>query len=97
MAKPELRVVVAGDSPARVKHTVASAAEDCDELDLAYAVRRRLAKAITDEECPKRDLAALTRRLDDVVNRIRLLEAAAAEEADQDAEPADDSFDASAI
>jgi hypothetical protein len=76
---------------------VDEAAEQGDELDLQYAMRRRLAKAIADEDCPKRDLAALSRRLEDVVAKIKLLEAAVAEEEVDRASAADDSFDASAI
>jgi hypothetical protein len=97
MAQSTLRVVGPGETPRRIRYTVDEAAEQGDELDLQYAMRRRLAKAIADEDCPKRDLAALSRRLEDVVAKIKLLEAAVAEEEVDRASAADDSFDASAI
>lgn len=97
MAKAGLRVVAPGEKPNRKRMSVEEAAEAGDELDLQYAMRRRLAKAIADDSCPKRDLAALSRRLEDVVARIKVLEAAAAEqEARRDGNP-DEEFDASAI
>jgi hypothetical protein len=51
---------------------VTDAASSGDELNLQYAIRDRLAEAI--EDCPVRDLSALTRRLQDTVKEIRELE-----------------------
>jgi hypothetical protein len=94
--KPGLRVVAPDEKRERKQHTVASAATDGDRLDLLIAMRDRIAKAITAENCPPRDLASLTRRLDDIAEKIAVLEAAdALREIDDDGE--DQSFDASAI
>jgi hypothetical protein len=91
-----LRVVKDGEKGKRKAHTVASAAAEGDELDLQYAMRDRLATAITGD-CPPRDLAALTRRLEDVMERIKVLEATQVKEARADRNTGDEAFDASAI
>lgn len=97
MSKPALRAVQPDEKPSpRKKHTVASAAKDGSELDLAYAIRDRLATSITGE-CSPRDLAALTKRLEDVVDRIKVLEAAAKKESDDSDAVGDEAFDATAI
>jgi hypothetical protein len=53
---------------------VAAAAASGDHLKLLIAMRERVALAITDEECPPRDLAALTRRLQDIAKEIAELQ-----------------------
>ena len=58
--------------------TVAAAAEGDDELVLLKAMRVRLAGAV--DNCPTRDLSALTRRLQDVNKEIRALEEIRAKE-----------------
>lgn len=95
-ASKHLRAVEPGEKPKRKDHTVLSAAVDGDQLDLLYATRNRIARAITDESCPPRDLAALTKRLDDIVDKIGVLEATVDEETAGDSTE-DDAFDASAI
>jgi len=97
--KAPLRVVSPGErpKPPAKKHTVATAAASGTRLDLLLATRDRIATAITDERCPPRDLAALTRRLDDIVEKIAVLEAAATKEAADSDFAADEAFDASAL
>lgn len=91
---------VAPDEVAEPKkpQTVAEAAESGSRLDLLVAMRTRIAKAVSDPECPPRDLAALTRRLGDVSKEIEALKAQQAEvSAEEDEAAGDDSWDASAI
>ena len=57
----------------------------------------RVAKAVTDEKCPPRDLAALTKRLDDIVDKIAVLQAAEEQEAVEGGDADDEAFDATAI
>lgn len=101
-ARPHLRAVPVAPAvkrkSKRTPHTVATAAKDGDKLDLLIAMRDRIAKAVSDESCPPRDLAALTRRLDDIVEKIGVLEAAAKADAEEvDGDDDEDSFDATAI
>ena len=53
---------------------VSAAAGSGDTLKLLYAMRERIADAVSDEACPPRDLASLTRRLQDIADRIDTLE-----------------------
>lgn len=101
MAKPALSVVTA-DTPGPVKParrlTITEAAASGDQLALLVAMRDRLARAVQDEDCPPRDLAALTRRLDDIAKQIKALTVEAEEEARERSGPsADEEWDASAI
>lgn len=73
---------------------IASAARDGDDRDLLVALRDRLAEAIDDPECPKRDLAALTRRLQDTVKEISAYDAQAREDADDAAVTPDEVWEA---
>lgn len=88
--------------PERRKHTVATAAAEGTKLDLLIATRDRVAKAIDSDKCPPRDLAALTKRLGDIVEEIQTLEVTAKKDRDADSDPDDDeedddSFDPSSI
>lgn len=99
-AKPRPRAVPAADQPSRQErkeHSVLSAVKDGDRLDLLLAQRRVIAKAVDSDKTSARDLAALTKRLEDVDEKIRILEAD--EEArDADNGPAEDeAFDGSAV
>ncbi|NUO35875.1 MAG: hypothetical protein HOQ45_02465 [Nocardioidaceae bacterium] len=60
--------------------TVAEAAKTGTERDLLEAMRDRIAEAITDPDCPKRELAALTLRLANIVKEIKALESAEGED-----------------
>lgn len=78
--------------------TVAEAAADGDELELLVAMRDRIAQAVSDLECPKRDLASLTLRLANIVKEIKALESA--EGGDKIGEAVnvpDDDFDPSTV
>jgi len=67
--------------------TVAEAAASGDHLALLKSMRERIAEAISGPECPPRDLASLTRRLQDIAKDIKALEAEAAQEAAQGESP----------
>lgn len=53
---------------------VADAARSGSERDLLIAMRDRVADAVSDPACPKRELASLTKRLADIAKEIRALE-----------------------
>lgn len=55
---------------------VAEAAKSGTEMDLLIAIRDRLADAVADPDCPKRELASLSLRLTNVVKEIKALESA---------------------
>ena len=99
MSKQALRAVKPGETapkPPKRKLTVAEAAASGDQLATLVATRDRVAVAITDPKCSPRDLAALTKRLDDIIEKVKTLQAAV-EAGDEGETDVDDSFDASAI
>jgi len=79
------------------KQTVAEAAKG-DTRGLLVAMRDRVALAVSDPDCPARDLAALTKRLQDIVRDIELIDAAEESEHEQTGgKLINVNFDASAI
>lgn len=94
-----LRAVRADEAaPAPVKLTVAQAAATGNHRSLLVAMRERIASAVSDPDCPPRDLAALTRRLQDVSKEIEALDLRAKEEgADADDVAADEDWSAEAL
>lgn len=78
---------------------VTSAARKGDPRQVQEALRDRLALAIDDPKTSSRDLAALTRRLQEVVDRLAEDDARRADEAKKAALAAgsDDSFDPFAL
>lgn len=96
MAAPKrLRAVAPDEVPARRK-SVADAAQSGDRLELLVAMRDRIAKTISDPDCPPRDLASLTRRLQDIAKEIDVLELSGGVDSVV-ASTDDESFDASSI
>lgn len=73
--------------------TVEEAAASGDHRALLVAMRTRIAKAVSHVDCPPRDLAALTRRLQDIAHEIEALDARAEEAAREDADVEDAPFD----
>ena len=98
MARP-LRAVSADEAPPSKPKpkTVAQAAESGDRRALLVSMRDRIAKAVSDPDCPPRDLAALTRRLQDIAREIDLLEMSGAGSGSVVATTDDESFDASSV
>jgi hypothetical protein len=96
--KPALRAVTAADVELKPKKlTVEQAAESGDHRALLVALRDEVAKTIS-AGCPPRDMAALTRRLQDIAAEIRAIDARAKQEASEDAvEVEDGDFDEDAV
>lgn len=98
MAARNLRAVPPGAKVTRkATKTIAEAIANGDRRDILVATRNRIAKTVDDPTCPPRDLAALTRRLDDIVDKIAALDAAAEQEAAESASVDDEAFDAEAL
>ncbi len=98
--KPALRAVQEDEAAAepRRKQTVAEAAASGDHRELLVAMRERIAQAVSNPECPPRDLAALTRRLQDIASEIKAIDLRAREEgADADDVDADEELSAEAF
>ena len=98
MAAPKkLRAVEPGEKPA-VKMSVAQAAASGDHRSLVVAMRERIATTVSNPDCPPRDLAALTRRLQDISKEIEALDLRAREEgADAADVAADEDWSAEAL
>jgi hypothetical protein len=77
--KSTLRAVTPEDAP-RPKLSVEAAAASGDHRALLVAMRERIAKAVSSADCPPRDLAALTRRLQDIAKEIEAIDLRAKEE-----------------
>ena len=88
-ARKNLRAVTADDKPT-AKLSVAQAAATGDHRALLVAMRERIARTVSDPDCPPRDLAALTRRLQDVAKEIEVIDLRAKEEGSDAADVAED-------
>ena len=95
-ARKTLRVASPDDVPARAK-TITEAADSGPTRELLVAMRARIAKAVEDPNTPARDLAALTKRLVEVVRDVEAIDAREAQEATKRDDATDGAFDASAI
>lgn len=96
VARSGLRPVAPGERAAKAK-TVTQAAAEGTTRELLVAMRARIAKAVEDPNTPARDLAALTKRLVEVVRDIEAIDAREAQEGANDGDVADEAFDASAV
>ena len=98
-ARKPLRAVAPGEkaapAPKKVK-SVTEAADAGSTRELLVAMRARIAKAVEDPNTPARDLAALTKRLVEVVRDIEAIDARE-EENPHAGVVADEAFDASAV
>jgi hypothetical protein len=95
--KPALRAV--GENEAPPKRTVAEAAATGSHRDLLVAMRERIAKTVSDPGCPPRDLAALTRRLQDIAKEIESIDLRARQESKEagDGDAPDETWDEEAL
>lgn len=91
-----LRAVKPDERKPAVPLTVVEAAESGDHRALLVAMRTRIAKTIAGD-CPPRDLAALTRRLQDIAKDIEQIDAQEQQEVARGGSVADEAFDADAI
>lgn len=80
-ARQRLRVVEP-DEKTQQKQSVAKAAESGDRRALLVSMRERIARTVSDPDCPPRDLAALTRRLQDISKEIEAMDLRAKREGD---------------
>jgi len=97
VGKSSLRAVKPGEKPTvrSRRLSLTEAARSGSQRDLLVAMRDHLAQAIS-AGCAPRDLAALTKRLQDIVKDIEAIDVRAAAEVRGGA-AVDDSFDASVI
>ncbi len=98
--KTGLRSVTEADVPVEALKvsTVTDAAKRGTTRDLLVTMRDRVAKDVENENTPARDLAALTKRLLEIVRDIEAIDARAKQGGDEDAaEVEDGEFDASAV
>lgn len=95
--KTTLRAVSPDEKAApQAPKTVTEAAKSGSTRELLVAMRARIASAVEDPNTPARDLAALTKRLVEVVRDIEAIDART-EEAESHATVEDGKFDASAV
>ena len=98
---PPLRAVKVDEKPPDEKpakpKTVAEAAAAGDHRGLLVAMRERIAQTVSDPGCPPRDLAALTRRLQDIAKEIAVIDLQAKQEANEDGVSADEAWDDEAL
>jgi hypothetical protein len=96
---PNLRAVVPGEKPPRSRRpkSVTEAASSGTTRELLVAMRQRIAVAVENPNTPARDLAALTKRLAEVVREIEAIDAREQQEGDGSAPCEDGDFDASAV
>ena len=93
-----LRAVASDEKPVPVRPlSVAEAAQTGDRLQLLVSMRDRIAKTVSDPQCPPRDLASLTRRLADVSKEIEALTIEQAREEAAAEVAVDAEFDAAAL
>jgi transposase len=98
MPRKPLRAVADGETaPKTPPKTVTQAADTGTTRELLVAMRARIAKAVEDPNTPARDLAALTKRLVEVVRDIEAIDARAHEEAKESAATADEAWDSEAL
>ena len=91
-----LRAVKPDEKPSKRK-TVSQAAESGTTRELLVAMRARIATAVEDANTPARDLAALTKRLTEVVRDIEAIDAREQDGAAGGDEVEDGAFDSSAV
>lgn len=94
--RQNLRAVAPTERSAK-KLDVAQAAESGDHRALLVAMRDRIAQTVRNPDCPPRDLAALTRRLQDIAKEIEAIDLRAKQEADEDAIAPDEAWDEEAL
>jgi hypothetical protein len=95
---PPLRAVKDDETPVVAKpKSVKDAATSGDHRALLVAMRDRIAATVSDPKCPPRDLASLTRRLQDIAREIESIDLRAKEEGDEDSAAPDEAWDDQAL
>ena len=95
MTARKLRVVTPADQPERL--SVSEAAATGDHRKLLVAMRERVARTVSNPDCPPRDLAALTRRLQDIAKEIEQIDLRAKEEGSDADGVADEAWNPEAL
>lgn len=98
--KTPLRAVDPDEKPPKkpkAPMTVEQAAASGDHRALLVAMRERVSKTVSRDDCPPRDLAALTRRLQEIAKEIDEIDLRAKEEAEDGASTPDEAWDAEAL
>lgn len=88
-ARKNLRAVGKDEKPA-VKLSVSQAAATGNHRSLLVAMRERIAATVSDPDCPPRDLASLTRRLQDIAKEIESIDLRAKEDGADASDVAED-------
>jgi ribosome-binding protein aMBF1 (putative translation factor) len=97
-ARKPLRSVAAGETVVvEAPKSVTEAASNGTTRELLAAMRTRIAEAVEDRNTPARELAALTKRLVEVVRDIEAIDARDEQEAGTHGPVEDGTYDASAI
>lgn len=101
MARTPLRAVRENEkSPTPRKprpKSVTAAAASGTTRELLVAMRQRIATAVQDPNTLARDLAALTKRLVEIVKEIDAIDAISKQESEENGTSTDEAFDSSAI
>lgn len=94
----KLRVATAADVPSKPL-SVAQAAATGDQYALLVAMRERVASTVADPDCPPRDLAALTRRLQEIARELASIDERRKQEAQEgeDAPTGDTAWNAASV
>lgn len=98
-ARQRLRAVKTGEATPKatpVRKTVAQAAKSGQQRELLVAMRDRIAETLSGD-CPPRDLASLSKRLQDIARDIAALDAATAAQSATNLDDYDNTFDPAAI
>ncbi|MFI8664241.1 hypothetical protein ACIGKR_29890 [Rhodococcus qingshengii] len=79
MSAPKTLRAVADDevAPVSAPQSVSQAAKSGSHRALLVSMRDRIADAVADDDCPPRDLASLTKRLQDIAKEIEAIDARA--------------------
>jgi len=95
--RQHLRATKPGERPAK-SQSVAEAAATGDHRALLVAMRERIARTVSNPDCPPRDLASLTRRLQDIAKEIEGLDLREKQEgSDSAGATADEAWDEEAL
>ena len=94
MPQKTLRTVKPGETAKKAPKSVTAAAATGTTRELLIAMRARIAKAVEDPNTPARDLAALTKRLVEVVRDIEVIDAREEQEATRSGPTEDEAWSA---
>jgi hypothetical protein len=94
--RQRLRAVKTGEPAAPARKTVAQAAKSGQQRELLVAMRDRIAETLSGD-CPPRDLASLSKRLQDIAKDIAALDATVAAQSSTNLNDYDNTFDPAAI